>query len=101
LKRPAILKNYSVEYSLPFHRHSRSEHPVFFTDNPVAGEEFVQELLERGMGLHAIKHEGVDLPKVDFDRIVKIAAAEVAARLICTSLKIKPEEERYRFAFAA
>ena len=32
---------------------------------------------------------------------VEVAAAEVASRLICTSLNIKAEEERYRFGFAA
>ena len=53
------------------------------------------------MGLHAIKHQGVDVPKVEFDRIVKVAAGEVAAKLICTSLHIKPDEERFRFGFAA
>ena len=96
-----MLKKYTIEYSLAFRKHSPPEHHQFFTDDPVAVEEFVQGLLEHGMGLHAIKHEGVDLPKADFDRIVKIAAAETASRLICTSLHIKPEEERYRFGFAA
>ncbi len=92
---------YSVEYSLHFRKHSPSEHQVYFTDDPVACEEFLQSLLEKGMGLHAIRHDGVDLPKTEFDRMVKLAAAEVASRLICTSLHIKPEEERYRFGFAA
>lgn len=36
-----------------------------------------------------------------FDRMVKVAAAGIASRLICTSLNIKSEEERYRFGFAA
>ncbi len=95
-----MLKKYSIEYSLHFRKNSPPEHHQYFTDDPVACEEFVQGLLGHGMGLHAIKHEGVDLPKVDFDRIVKIAASEVASKLICTSLNIKPEEERYRFGFA-
>jgi hypothetical protein len=30
-----------------------------------------------------------------------VAAAEVASRLICTTLNIKGEEERCRFGFAA
>jgi hypothetical protein len=53
------------------------------------------------MGLHGIKYDGADLPRSDFDRFVKIAAAEVASKLICASLYIKPEEERHRFGFAA
>ena len=96
-----MLKKYSIEYSLQFRKHSPPEHDQYFTDDPVACEEFVAGLLEHGMGLYAIKHEGVDLPKADFDRIVRVAAAEVASKLICTSLHIKPEEERYRFGFAA
>lgn len=96
-----MLKKYCIEYSLQFRKHSPPEHHQYFTDDPVACEEFVEGLLEHGMGLHSIKHEGVELPKVDFDRIVKIAAGETAAKLICTSLGIKPEEERYRFGFAA
>ena len=42
----------------------------------VAVENFVQDLLIRGMGLHAIKHEGADLSRLEFDRIVKIAASD-------------------------
>ena len=96
-----MLKKYTVEYSLQFRKHSAPEHHQYFTDDPVACEEFVQELLLRGMGVHAIRHDGVDLDKADFDRVVKLAASEVASRLICASLNIKPEEERYRFGFAA
>jgi hypothetical protein len=96
-----MLKKYSVEYSLRFRKHSPPEHHEYYTDDPVACEEFVQSLLEHGMGLHAIRHEGTYLPKLDFDRIVKVAAAQVASKLICASLHIKAEEERYRFGFAA
>ena len=96
-----MLKKYTVEYSLHFRKHSPPMHHQYFTDDPVACEEFVQGVLERGLGLHAIKHEGADLPPADFDRMIKIAASEVAARLICTSLNIKPDEERFRFGFAA
>ena len=77
------------------------EHHFYHTDDPVACEEFVQDLLENGMGIHAIKREGADLPRPDFDRIVKIAAAAIASKRICASLSIKPEEEHYRFGFAA
>ena len=96
-----MLKKFSIEYSLSFRKHSPPEHHFYFTDDPVACEEFVQGLLEHGMGLHAIKHDGVDLPATDFDRMVKIAASEVASKLICRSLNIKPEVERYRFGFTA
>lgn len=95
-----MLKKYSIEYSLRFRKHSPPEHHQYFSDDPVACEEFVQELLENGMGIHAIRHDGADLPKVEFDRIVKVAAAALASKRICASLNIKPEEERYRFGFS-
>jgi hypothetical protein len=96
-----MLKKYSVEYSLQFRKHSPPEHHQFFTDDVVECENFVQDLLAHGMGLHAIKHEGAEVPSTEFDRIVKVAAAEVAAKLICATLHIKPDEERFRFGFAA
>lgn len=96
-----MLKKYTIEYSLAFRKHSPPEHHQYFTDDPVICEEFVQDLLEKGMGLHAIKHDGADLPPADFDRMVEIAAVAVASKLICTSLNIKPDEERFRFGFAA
>jgi hypothetical protein len=92
-------KQYTVEYSLRFRKHSPPEHHHYFTDDPVACEEFVGELLEKGMGLHAIRHDGVDVSKSEFDRIVKLAAGNLAARHICSSLNIKAEEEKYRFGF--
>src|SRR5690349_2502779 len=82
----AMLKPYTVEYSLQYRKHSPPKHHDFYADDVVEVEEFIQELLARGMGLHAIRHEGGDIPKIEFDRIVKIAASEVAARAICASL---------------
>jgi hypothetical protein len=58
-------------------------------------------LLERGFRILAIRHEGVDLPRPEFDRLVKTAAGMVAAQRVCMALNIKPEEEKYRFGFAA
>lgn len=96
-----MLKKYTVEYSLNFRKHAPPQHHEFFTDEAVACEGFVLELLERGMALHAIKRDGADLPAAEFDRIVKVAAGEVAAKLICATLHIKSDEERFRFGFAA
>lgn len=96
-----MLKPYSVEYSLQFRKHSPPQRHEFFAGDVVEVETFIQELLAHGMGLHAIKHEGADVPKSEFDRVVKLAAGVVAAKLICASLHIKPDEERFRFGFAA
>ncbi|MBI5802864.1 MAG: hypothetical protein HZA92_19350 [Verrucomicrobia bacterium] len=94
-----MLPKYSVEYTTQFRRHAHTNH--YATDDPVACQEFVEELLERGSGIHAIKHEGLELPRPDFDRIVKTAAAMLAAKHVCASLGIKPEEEKFRFGFTA
>ena len=94
-----MLPKYTVEYTARFRKHAQTAH--YSTDDPVACEEFVEELLERGFVLRAIKHEGVELPKHEFDRIVKTAAGMLASRHICASLGIKAEEEKFRFGFAA
>lgn len=94
-----MLPKYTIEYGMPFHKHVAAIH--YSTDDPVACEEFVEELLERKLAIRAIRHEGMDLPQPEFDRIVKTAAGMLAARSVCTSLGIKPEEEKYRFGFSA
>ena len=94
-----MLPKYTIEYTTQFRRQAHSNH--YSTDDPVACEEFVEELLERGFAIRAIKHEGLDLPKPEFDRVVRTAAGMLASKHVCTSLGIKPEEEKYRFRFTA
>ena len=94
-----MLPKYTVEYTANFRRHAQASH--YSTDDPVACEEFVGELLERGLAIRAIKHEGLDLPKPEFDRMVKTAASMLASKHVCTSLGIKPDEEKFRFGFTA
>ena len=94
-----MLPKYSVEYVPAFPRDSPAIHHS--TQDPVACEQFVEELLGRGFRIAAIKHEGLDLPKHEFDRMVKTAAAVMASKCICVSLGIKPDEEKFRFGFAA
>ena len=94
-----MLPKYTIEYSTQFRKATQSSH--YSTDDPVACEGFVEELLERGYAIRAIKHEGLDLPKPEFDRVVKTAAGMLASKHICASLGIKAEEEKYRFGFTA
>jgi len=94
-----MLPKYTVEYTAQFKKHAQTNH--YSTDDPVACEEFVEELLERGFAIRAIKHEGLELSKKDFDRIVKTAAGMLASKRICASLGIKAEEEKFRFGFTA
>lgn len=93
-----MLPKYTVEYSTPFRKHAQTSH--YSTDDPVACDEFVEELLDRGLIIQSIKHEGLDLPAKDFDRIVKTAAGALASKRICASLRLKPDETQFRFGFA-
>lgn len=94
-----MLPKYTVEYAAQANKPAQPNH--FSSDDPVACEEFLEDLLERGLRIHSIKHEGVDLPRHDFDRMIKTAAGLIASKRICAALGIKPEEEKYRFGFAA
>jgi len=94
-----MLPKYSIEYTVTFRKHDFMHH--MGTEDPVAAEEFIEELLERGYKIRAIKHDGAELPPKDFDKMVKTAAGMIAAKLICVSLGIKSEEEKYRFGFTA
>ena len=94
-----MLPKYSIEYTVTFRRHDFMHH--MGTDDPVAAEEFLEELLERGYKIQGIKHDGEDLPQKDFDKMVKTAAGMLAAKHVCAALGIDAEEERYRFGFTA
>jgi len=94
-----MIPKYNVEYTTQFRDHAQTSH--YFTDDPIACEEFIEQLLDRGLAIRAIKHDGVDLPQPDFDRMVRGAANILASKKICVSLGIKPEVEQFRFGFAA
>jgi len=94
-----MIPKYTVEYTVQFKRHAQTYH--YSGDDPVACEEFLEEVLERGFHLKAIRHEGAEVPKADCDRMVKTAAGMLAAKRICASLGISTEEEHYRFGYSA
>ncbi|MBT5925369.1 MAG: hypothetical protein HOH33_01985 [Verrucomicrobia bacterium] len=94
-----MLAKYHIEYSVRLGRHDQLHH--IKTDDPVACEEYLVEILERGFHINTIMHEGVELAKMETDKMIKTAASLLAARKICQSLKISSEEERYRFGFSA
>lgn len=94
-----MLAKYSIEYAVPFKRHDHPHHHL--TDDPVECEQFLTELLERGFKITKILHEGVELPKVDFDRMIKTAAGILAGNHLCRSLGIDREEAHHRFGVPA
>ncbi len=94
-----MIAKYHIEYSASNHKASPALH--YQTDDPVAVETFLCDLLRDGARIREIRHEGVALPRHDFDRMVKTAADLLASRHLCASLDIKPEEEHWRFGFTA
>ena len=93
-----MLPKYSVSFVPQLRKHTQLNR--FNTDDPVTLHQFVEELLETGAFLESIHHEGVPLNAHEFDRVVKTAAGMLASKRLCTSLRIKPEEEKFRFGFA-
>jgi len=94
-----MLPKYSIEYTVTFRQRDFVHH--IGTDDPVAVEEFLTDLLDRGYKIRDIRHDGVELPPKDADQLIKTAAGMLAARCVCASLGIKPEEEHHRFGFTA
>ena len=94
-----MLPKYKIEYGIKVRDHVISNHHE--TEDPVSCQQFLVELLKHGFKIRDVKHDGVSLSKVDFNRLIKNAANMMAAEQICASLDLKPEEERFRFGFAA
>jgi len=94
-----MLAKYSIEYTAHGGKHPDVQH--YFGDEPVACQEFLEGLLERRCNILAIRHNGVGVPKSEFDKMVKTAAGMLAAQHICSSLGITTEEAHYRFGFSA
>jgi len=92
-----MLPKYTTEYEAQFMRRPERDH--YSGNDPVAGEEFLAEIPERGYRIKAIRHDGLEWSKADFDKLIKTAAGRQAAKSICTSLGIATEEEHYRFGF--
>ena len=94
-----MLAKYNIEYTTQFKQHTPTYH--YHSDDPVACEEFLLELLERGFQIKYIRHEGVELPRTNADKMIKTAAEMLAAKCICNAIGISAEEEHYRFGFTA
>lgn len=95
-----MLAKYKIDYAVPFNGHTLAENHQL-TDDPVACEQVLAELLERGFKIRGICHEGVALPRVDTDRMVKTAAGLLASRQLCASLDIDAVEAHHRFGTPA
>jgi len=94
-----MLAKYNIEYAMPFRRQVPAYH--YYSDDPVACEEFLLELLERGFKIQAIRHDGAEMTKADSDKMIKKAAGMLASKALCHALGISADEEHYRFGFTA
>ena len=94
-----MMAKYKIEYGIKFHGHTQKHHHL--TDDPVAAEQFLSELLERGFQIEGVSHEGVPLLKNENDRMIKTAAGMLATRHICASLGIDTVEAHHRFGSPA
>jgi hypothetical protein len=94
-----MIPKYHIEYAIEFG--NRKEPQDYQTDDPVAAEEFLAALLERSLKVRTIKHEGVELPPREFDRMIKKAAESFVAKHIGRSLSLDNEQVHYRFGYAA
>ena len=94
-----MIPKYTIEHAVDFTKHAQTNH--YSTDDPMACEGFLVELLECGLKINSVKHEGVELPRPESDRMIRTAASILAGKRVCASLGIKPEEQHFRFGFAA
>ena len=94
-----MIAKYTIEYTI-FQQHNKrveSHH----TDDPVEAEDFLMYLLANGTRIHAIKHEGVDLDGTQSDRMLRVAAGRLAARVLGESLHLDAAAVKHRFDFAS
>lgn len=96
-----MIPKYHIEYGIEFGGHREAHVRDFQTDDPVACESFLVALLERGLKILAIKHEGLALSQHDSDALVRNAATTLAAKHVAKSLGLKAEEVHFRFGLAA
>lgn len=96
-----MIPKYHIEYCIEFGGHRNGHVRDFQTDDPVACEEFLVALLEHGIKINVIKHEGVPLVQREFDAMVRNAATTLAAKHVAKSLGLNSEQVHYRFGLAA
>lgn len=94
-----MLNKFTIEYTRP--PHSREPAGTHRTDDPIEAEEFLMQLLHARSRILAIKHDGVDMPRDQFDRMITIASERLMAEYLCHALDIDTAEVRHRFGLAA
>jgi hypothetical protein len=94
-----MLHKFAIEYTR--HPHSNEPCGTHRTDDPIEAEEYLMQLLHARSRILSIKHEGVDLPQAQFDRMLRIAGERLISEALEHALDIDNAEVRHRFRFAA
>lgn len=94
-----MLHKFTIEYT----RHPRSNEPTgtHRTDDPVEAEEYLMQLLHARSRILSIKHEGIEVPRSQFDHMLKVAGERLISESLRHALDIDTAEVRHRFGFAA
>jgi len=94
-----MLKKFSIDYiAMPQHSNRLLTH---LTDDPVEAEEFLMHLLMAGGCIREIRHEGRALSGPQSDKMIRLAAEQVASLMLRRSLGLDAVEIQNRFGFAA
>jgi hypothetical protein len=94
-----MLRKFTIDYTR--HPHSTEPAGVHRTDDPIEAEEYLMQLLHARSRILSIKHEGVEIQRAQFDRMVKVAGERLLSEMLCHALDIDTAEVRHRFGFAA
>jgi len=91
------------KFTIAYTRHPRSTEPsgVHRTDDPIEAEEYLMQLLHARSRILSIRHEGVDMPQAQFDRMLKVASERPSSEMLEHALDIDSAEVRHRFHLAA
>jgi len=94
-----MLAKFDIDYIIHPHHNKRVD--THRTDDPVAAEDFLMNLLASGSRILAIKHEGVELDPVKSDRMLQVAAARLGTLMLSASLDLDTSDVKHRFGFPA
>jgi hypothetical protein len=92
-----MIAKYDIEYTA-FPEHNKRV-TVHRTDDPVEAEDFLMNLLVSGSRIRSLKHEGVEMEPLQFDRMLRVAAERLCTRLLSRALHIDAVTAKHRFGF--
>lgn len=93
-----MMAKYDIDYIIhPQHNKRVDSHR---TNDPVEAEDFLTGFLHGGARILEVKREGIPLKTVQRDRMLRIAAERLTARLLSAALDADYAAVKRRFGFA-